>query len=285
MMTSDEKSTKSPVRSALPESFCRWFDDETGILIEQFSEAEFETDVLVFDKHALFFSFTGVVDLWLEATGNKHLLPGQGVFHAAQSQHKIKTLKPTSFIRIFFPTKYIDTFTGSENFGSWQSHVIDGDSYLMDVMELLDKEFGEQDHHSEEVFELLSRYIAVHLVRSYSTIKFHNPHTAGRPEICQIMCALEYIECNLAENTPIADVMNQTQLSKHRFLRTFKEITGQSPQQYIIRRRLEIARHLLRRADLSLDEIARRSGFADQSHFSKAYRKQFGQTPALHRRA
>lgn len=203
----------------------------------------------------------------------------------ANKKHGLVAKMNCSFLVIFFPEEFLCALGDTAPHRPvWQSRLIANDAYLNGVMQLLDKEIALRDHHSESAIKLLTQYVGIHLIRNYSTIKTQGVHEVGRPEICQIMCALEYVEINLSADTSIAELIGQTNLSKHRFLQTFKEVTGQSPQQYIIVRRLEVARHLLRRADLSLEQIARGSGFVDQSHFSKAFRKRYGQTPVLFRK-
>lgn len=280
----DGEATTSNTTAAF--SWC----DENGVTVKQLVDDELNISALKCADHALIFALTGVLDVALPDGTKRHLLPEQAVFHAAGEIYSAKSIKANTYISVAYPTSYLDTYgdTHSSAFAGWHSQIITGDNSLITLINMIDKEISNRDHHSESVLRLVTQQIAIHLVRNYSTVKAaltNTPgHTPGRPEICQIMCALEYIESNLTENTSLSDLLNQTQLSKHRFLQTFKEITGLSPQQYMIRRRLETAKHLLRRPDLNLEHIARRTGFVDQSHFSKAYRKFFGQTPALFRR-
>jgi AraC-like DNA-binding protein len=261
-------------------------DERTGVAIKQNIDTRVSGEVQKCDDHALIYAFTGVLDVTLPNGTTAHLLPDHGLLHAAGETYKAASIKSNTFITITYPVAYLADLSDSRTttFGPWHSQIIPGDAALTTLMNMIDKEITARDHHTDTVLRLLTQHIAIHLIRNYSTINAAGEHTARRPEICQIMCALEYIETNLNENTSISDLVSQTQLSKHRFLQTFKEITGHSPQQYMIRRRLETARHLLRRPDLNLEQIAKHAGFVDQSHFSKTYRKQFGHTPALYRR-
>lgn len=262
-----------------------WRDEDTCVSVEQFTEVECNLRDVIFEEHALLFCFTGVLETsQSDSLQRTKLLPLHGVLLPADSQQNICSIKPSSFVVVHFPKAYLASIADlGTNAGAWQTQSISNDQYLENAMTLLDKEIATRDHHSDDALKNLTEYIGIHVVRNYSTIKMAGDAEPGRAEICQIMCALEYIELNLTTDSSVGDILSQTHLSKHRFLQTFKEVTGQSPQQYIISRRLDVARRLLRRQDLSLDQIAREAGFVDQSHFSKAFRKHFGQTPAVFR--
>jgi AraC-like DNA-binding protein len=66
---------------------------------------------------------------------------------------------------------------------------------------------------------------------------------------------------------------------ERKFLRSFHL----SPQKYLRKLRVRIASHALAYTSQSLAEVAMRCGFADQSHFAKEFRRQFGRTPRDYR--
>ena len=72
-------------------------------------------------------------------------------------------------------------------------------------------------------------------------------------------------------------------LSASHFARAFKQSEGTSPHRYVVNRRLQQALQLLARTELPLSEIANATGFADQSHFSRQFRKHIGVTPSSYR--
>jgi AraC-like DNA-binding protein len=62
-------------------------------------------------------------------------------------------------------------------------------------------------------------------------------------------------------------------LSSGYFSRAFKRESGFSPHQWLMKRRVVRAKGLLREPRLKLAEIAQICGFADQSHFTRVFRK------------
>jgi AraC-like DNA-binding protein len=89
----------------------------------------------------------------------------------------------------------------------------------------------------------------------------------------------EYIDGHLEENIELETLADTAGLSKWHFARAFKQSVGMPPHFYLIQRRLERAQKLLAETDLSLAQIALKSGFSDQSHFSRRFRMFLGVTP------
>jgi AraC-like DNA-binding protein len=70
-----------------------------------------------------------------------------------------------------------------------------------------------------------------------------------------------------------------TGLSRYTLARQFRVAYGTSPYRYSLQRRLDFARHALKRGD-PVVEVALESGFADQSHFTRAFAATYGLPPA-----
>lgn len=90
---------------------------------------------------------------------------------------------------------------------------------------------------------------------------------------------IEYIEAHLDGNLSLAELAEVACLSPCHFSRSFKQGMGVGPQRYTVQRRVERAKALLRQGDESLASIAAAVGFADQSHFTAAFRRETGTTP------
>jgi AraC-like DNA-binding protein len=72
--------------------------------------------------------------------------------------------------------------------------------------------------------------------------------------------------------------------SRYHFVRAFKATYGESPGQYLSRRRIERAEELLRSANLSVTEICMSVGFTSLGTFSARFKKQTGSSPSDYRR-
>ena len=92
-------------------------------------------------------------------------------------------------------------------------------------------------------------------------------------------CVCEYIEAHIHEEIVLVDLANAGGWSVRHFSRMFRRSAGQSPHRFILRKRVDRAKNLLRSPRLPLAEIALSCGFADQSHFTTSFRKATGRTP------
>ncbi|MBZ9858445.1 AraC family transcriptional regulator [Mesorhizobium sp. CA12] len=95
----------------------------------------------------------------------------------------------------------------------------------------------------------------------------------------QLKRVLEHIETALHEPLSI-DRLSRVAGASSSHLRTwFKVATGVTLHRYVLRRRVERARVLLKQGDLSTSEVAALTGFAHQSHLAHWMRREIGQTP------
>jgi AraC-like DNA-binding protein len=71
-------------------------------------------------------------------------------------------------------------------------------------------------------------------------------------------------------------------LTRYELARQFRLLLGTSPHRYLLMRRLDLARAAMERG-AALAEVADEAGFADQAHFTRAFKSAFGLTPARYR--
>lgn len=95
---------------------------------------------------------------------------------------------------------------------------------------------------------------------------------------------INYIRENYHEKIRLSDCARQLNLSYDYFQHKFKALTGLSPQQFLIRRRLEAAEALVRSGDGSCTEIAYRCGFSTSAQFSALFTREYGVSPLHYRK-
>jgi AraC family transcriptional regulator len=96
---------------------------------------------------------------------------------------------------------------------------------------------------------------------------------------------LAYIEANLASKMEIDDLANVVALSRSHFSRAFKHSVGLSPMEYVVVRRVERAKTIIRETKEPLAEVALACGFADQAHLNRRFRDIVGVSPGRWRRS
>lgn len=100
----------------------------------------------------------------------------------------------------------------------------------------------------------------------------------------QVKSMLSYIHRNYGEKITLAEISQEASVSTREANRIFQKIIRQTPFEYLMHYRLEQARELLEKSDLSITEISYRCGFADSTYMGKQFRKTFGETPGEYRK-
>ncbi|MDT7815131.1 MAG: AraC family transcriptional regulator [Acidobacteriaceae bacterium] len=95
----------------------------------------------------------------------------------------------------------------------------------------------------------------------------------------QLRVAKEYLEQEVSKNINLAELAPLTGLSRSRLARGFKASTGVAPYTWALQFRIQKAKELLKDRDQPIAATALDVGFADQSHFTKAFRRLAGITP------
>ncbi|MGA0334572.1 MAG: AraC family transcriptional regulator [Kiritimatiellia bacterium] len=87
------------------------------------------------------------------------------------------------------------------------------------------------------------------------------------------------LESNYAKDWTLDEILHIAHMSKSNLMRVFKNATGQSPIEYLLRMRIQEAMKRLIHTDLSITEIAMDVGFNDSNYFSRQFRQALGQSP------
>ena len=96
--------------------------------------------------------------------------------------------------------------------------------------------------------------------------------------------SIEYINANFSGEIRLKDIAAAVGMSMFHLSRTFRASTGVTLHRYLTRARVERVKALLLDSDQSLALIADATGFSDQSHMSKTFKRFTGTTPRLFRR-
>ena len=93
-----------------------------------------------------------------------------------------------------------------------------------------------------------------------------------------------YVEAALGDDIPVSRLAEIARLSSSHFARAFRASFGVTPAAYVMARRVERAKHMMLGTSGSLSQISLDCGFTDQSHLSRAFRRQVGLPPGQWRR-
>jgi transcriptional regulator GlxA family with amidase domain len=94
----------------------------------------------------------------------------------------------------------------------------------------------------------------------------------------------DFIDSNFKEDIGLAEMADIATLSRYHFLRLFKTAFGETPHQYLIRKRLDAAQKLLLSTNLSITQVCFEVGFESLSSINRLFSQYVGQSPRGYRR-
>jgi AraC family transcriptional regulator len=129
----------------------------------------------------------------------------------------------------------------------------------------------------------LIQTLTLHLLTNYGTSKPNMQSVTGGLSGYKLRRVQEFINENLEEDLSLAEMSAVADLSQFHFARAFRKSTGFTPQQFLMKQRIERAKELLSKKDLPIVEVSLRTGFKNQSHFTSLFRKFTHLTPKVWR--
>ena len=100
------------------------------------------------------------------------------------------------------------------------------------------------------------------------------------PKLGAIHSALDFIETNLREEISVGEIAESAGYSLYHFIRTFNQVVGHSPYDFLIRRRLTEASHELLTSERRILDIALDYCFNSHETFSRAFKRMFDTQPS-----
>jgi AraC family transcriptional regulator len=94
----------------------------------------------------------------------------------------------------------------------------------------------------------------------------------------------ELVHARLEAELTLVEMAQSVELSTAHFARMFRESTGETPHQFVLRQRVERAKEVLRSPNGRIIDIAVACGFKTQEHFAQVFRKICGVSPTEYRR-
>lgn len=132
--------------------------------------------------------------------------------------------------------------------------------------------------------ESLAVALGHYLIRRHSSrIGRSGTSTQGGMPSVRLNRVVEFMNQNLRRDLRLSELAQVAGMSPHYFCQLFKQSTGYTAYQYVLRQRIESAKRYLRDPKVTLTVASAATGFADQSHFTKVFRRMVGVTPAQFR--
>ncbi|MHB9035784.1 MAG: helix-turn-helix domain-containing protein [Armatimonadota bacterium] len=148
-------------------------------------------------------------------------------------------------------------------------------SHMMSVISLIESEMSSELTGYEYAVIAIFMQAVVYLCRRYSRIT----RKSGR-NLMQMASVISHIENHYAEQIELRHLEEIAHMSSSTLLRRFKESTGYTPIEYLVRVRISKAVELLRCGETSITSIAFAVGFLDSNYFSRQFKRIMKMSPS-----
>ncbi|MGN6466447.1 MAG: helix-turn-helix domain-containing protein [Rhizobiaceae bacterium] len=144
--------------------------------------------------------------------------------------------------------------------------------------------FANPDYASQLFLDHTTLAVANHIAHRYGGLHKIARLVVGGLSPKNEQRAKEIIDANIAGQVSLTELASECGLSPRHFARAFKQSVGVAPHHWMVRRRCDRAKDILRGSETSLADIALACGFADQSHFTRTFTRVFGISPGAWRK-
>jgi AraC family transcriptional regulator len=230
-------------------------------------------------------------ELWLDGKSvrTEPLNPGEVALHDLQRRPVFKMYTPIDSLNFYIPWRAFDAYADDVNARRIEElHFTPGiginDKIVAALGTALLPAFEHPGHVSQLFVDHVTFAIVAHLAHSLGGIKDRERPARGGLALWQQRRVKEFVDANLDGNMSVMLLSRACGLSTKHFSRAFRQSTGFSPHQWLLQRRIDKAKQLLRGA-LPLADLALACGFADQSHFTRVFTRAVGLSPGQWRRA
>lgn len=192
-----------------------------------------------------------------------------------RSQRILVTLEPRLLTGALEQTAHLDDL-------ELQTHWQLEDGHLLSLILALRADLEDGSPAGSLFGESLGTAMAVYVARRYGAIRTQPTARGGLPGY-RLRRVRDYVASNLDKDLRLADLAALSGTSPHYFAELFRQSTGTSPHRFVLGRRIDRAKELLRNQTLSVLDVAVQTGFTSQSHFTKVFRRIAGSTPSRYR--
>ena len=175
-------------------------------------------------------------------------------------------------------------FVSSKEAGPFITLKVSQKNEIINIMNRILKEKDSEDIGSDFLQHLLVLELFVLISRALK-MEWENSIKNKSPKVRELVqVSVKYINNNFERDISLGDIAKFVFLSPSYFIRAFKEETGISPINYLLKVRIERAKELLVESDMKISDIALNVGFSNQQRFNEIFKKHTKITPLQYRK-
>lgn len=179
---------------------------------------------------------------------------------------------------------FLNFVSGKES-GAFITLKVSQKNEIISILNRILKEKEKDEIGSDFLKHLLVMELFVHISRALK-MEWENSIKNKSPKLKElIQVAVNYINNNFERDLSLGSIAKYVFLSPSYFIRAFKDETGISPINYLLKIRIERAKELLRETDSKISDIALNVGFSNQQRFNEIFKKNARMTPLQYRKA
>lgn len=162
---------------------------------------------------------------------------------------------------------------------AFNNHIKNNKRLTQILMRVIEEAKEQKEYYQSIIRNLMAEFFSL-LLRD--ELNKNNPRLLTTKEIKKatlVAPAITKIFNDYNTNISIDELASLCHLSKFYFCRVFKEVTGDTPTNYICHHRIRIAKAMLKDKEKSIQQIATLCGYNDISYFYRCYKKITGKSP------
>ncbi|MCX7841538.1 MAG: AraC family transcriptional regulator [Clostridia bacterium] len=175
-------------------------------------------------------------------------------------------------------------FVNSKETGAFISLKVSQKNEIINLLNRILKERESTEIGSEFLNRLMVLELFVFISRALK-MEWENSIKYKSPKLKELIhISINYINNNFERDISLGDIARFVFLSPSYFTRAFKDETGISPINYLLKVRIERAKELLTETDTKISTIALNVGFSNQQRFNEIFKKYTKMTPLQYRK-
>ncbi len=245
------------------------------------SASDFFYDRKTFDNNLVLCVIQGT--FYVEQYGVKHTLKkGQGIFMKLTDHHRYYTDKVDTahFVFFHFRSKMLTPLLNSLYIHQCLPIIFLDDTITQKVYQCFEITNRHLDDFEYDLSSLL--YTTVLEITKPYLSQIHMSDRKANSWFVDTVT--QFIDNHICEKITLEELSGELHMSKFYFSKLFKKYFNTSPMQFVLFRKIQLARKLLADPKLSMNEIAYMLGFSDLCHFSRTFKNQLGISPTSYKK-
>ncbi|MDN8589497.1 AraC family transcriptional regulator [Chryseobacterium mucoviscidosis] len=156
--------------------------------------------------------------------------------------------------------------------------------YIIGIFKGIKEEMDAGNTGYKTMVKLSLTQLLLRIYRKMSSERSVNPSLCSSQKQTSVSRVLHYLNQNYTENVSLDDLSKTLHLNKYYICHSFKETTGYTISNYVIRKRVAEAKKLLLSTDTPILSISETLGFNTPVYFSRAFKQYVGVSPQLFRK-